>query len=94
MNPLFETGPIPGLKPDGHIERRGRPKHETCPYCSAPRDWEKRIQDERARVLEEISDFDIKTNTFGNSIENPLMHLGDVKRLLLSSLQSPNNESI
>lgn len=42
MNHLFDTQPIKGLKPDGRIERRGRPLktdahgRRICTTCSAP----------------------------------------------------------
>jgi hypothetical protein len=43
MTSLFDNQPVKGLRPDGKIERRGRPKltdeqgHELCSMCRQPK---------------------------------------------------------
>lgn len=85
MSPLFDTAPIRGLKPDGRIERRGRPKlrdekgHELCTLCKHRFDREGEIKEAREKVLNELKD-ELLTQ-LGFITEFPSMAAGDANTI-------------
>ena len=55
------------------------------PTNKGRRRWRERIE----RVVE---DFDVVNDTMGNPVKNPLMHVRDVKNLIISRLKEQPHE--
>ena len=49
-------------------------------------------KEERERIERVVEDFDVVNDTMGNPVKNPLMHVRDVKNLIISRLKEQPHE--
>ena len=54
--------------------------------------YEQGRKEERERIERVVEDFDVVNDTMGNPVKNPLMHVRDVKNLIISRLKEQPHE--